>query len=158
MPARRLRALLDQVAGDRVLLRLHRVVHGAPATRIAQLWIKACSHQALGLCDATPACRIEKCRVPERVHRRNVRFRLQQHFQGVRTLGRRGQHQGRDSLRVDRTYEKRDKSGTIVHTGTTVYDRTLPEPDATWNWNLAPLGENDRTLSTGLVVGAWHLR
>ena len=102
MPARRLRALLDQVARDRVLLRLHRVVHGAPAARIAQRWIKACSHQALGLCDATPACRIEKCRVPERVHRRNVRFRLQQHFQGVRTLGRRGQHQGRDSLRVDR--------------------------------------------------------
>ena len=59
---------------------------------------------------------------------------------------------------VDHTYEKRDKSGAIVHTGTTVYDRDLPEPDATWNWNLAPLGENDRTLSTGLVVGAWHLR
>ena len=71
-PARRLRALLDEVAGDRILLRLHRVVHGAPATRIAQLRIEARSHQSLGLCEATAACRIEQCRVAERIDRGNA--------------------------------------------------------------------------------------
>ena len=61
-------------------------------------------------------------------------------------------------LVADHAYAKRDRAGAVVESGSTIYDLPLPSPDAAWTWQLAPLGEGDRTLSTGLLVGAWHLR
>lgn len=60
-------------------------------------------------------------------------------------------------LVADHAYEKTDRSGEVVDAGSTVYDLPLPEPDASWTWDLAPLGEGDRALATSLAVGAWHL-
>ncbi|MBK8164772.1 MAG: class I SAM-dependent methyltransferase [bacterium] len=61
-------------------------------------------------------------------------------------------------LVADRAYVKRDGSRRIVDTGSTIYDLRLPEPDAGWAWDLAPPGEDDRAMSTELIVGAWRHR
>lgn len=61
-------------------------------------------------------------------------------------------------LIADHTCVERDVTGRIKHTSSTVCDLPLPEPDAAWTWNLAPIGEGDRALSTELLVGAWRLR
>ncbi len=61
-------------------------------------------------------------------------------------------------LVADHTCVKRDVTGRIVHTGSTIHDLPLPEPDADWTWNLAPIGEGDRALATELLVGGWSLR
>jgi hypothetical protein len=61
-------------------------------------------------------------------------------------------------LVADHTRVRRDGSGAVVDTGSTVYGLPLPGPDAVWTWNLAPRGESDRFTSTELNVGAWNLR
>ncbi|HTG01524.1 MAG TPA: class I SAM-dependent methyltransferase [Nitrospirota bacterium] len=61
-------------------------------------------------------------------------------------------------LIADHTYVKRDKAGTIVNQGSTVFGLSLPQPAASWTWDIAPIGENKRFLSKELIVGAWHLR
>jgi hypothetical protein len=61
-------------------------------------------------------------------------------------------------LVADYAYLKRDRSGTIVNEGSTVYGLRLPQPDAVWTWNIAPIGESGSFLSNELVVGAWNMR
>ncbi len=74
------------------------------------------------------------------------------HYAMLRSLG------GRVCLVADHAYVERDKAGTIVESGSTIHGLALPEPDAAWIWQIAPLGESARDRSTELSVGAWHLR
>lgn len=50
---------------------------------------------------------------------------------------------------------KRDRKGRIVNRSSTLYGLTLPEPDFSWTWNIAPIGEDRQYLSRELNVGAW---
>jgi len=61
-------------------------------------------------------------------------------------------------LVADYEYVKRDKEGIIVNRGSTIAGLALPEPDASWTWHIAPLGESSPYVSKELNVGAWHLR
>jgi hypothetical protein len=61
-------------------------------------------------------------------------------------------------LVADHEFVKRDQEGCIVSQGSTVSRLVLPEPDASWNWNIIPMGENRQYLSKELTVGAWHLQ
>lgn len=61
-------------------------------------------------------------------------------------------------LVADHAYAKRDRTGAVVETGSTVHGLPLPEPEAAWTWDLAPVGESDRAVSTELSVGGWSLR
>jgi hypothetical protein len=60
-------------------------------------------------------------------------------------------------LIADYEFVKRDKEGSIFSKASTIYDLPLPEPDASWTWNIVPLGKDSRYLSKDLSVGAWHL-
>lgn len=59
-------------------------------------------------------------------------------------------------LIADYEYVKRDKEERIFSRGSTVYGTELPEPDDSWAWNIAPLGEESSFHSKDLLVGAWH--
>ncbi len=59
---------------------------------------------------------------------------------------------------ADYEFVKRDEEGEIVSRGSTVYGVQLQPPDASWTWNIIPLGEDNRYLSKELIVGAWYLR
>jgi hypothetical protein len=61
-------------------------------------------------------------------------------------------------LIADHEFVKRDREGRIVSQGSTIAGIALPEPEASWTWNIAPLGENDRFLSKELKVGVWQMR
>ena len=61
-------------------------------------------------------------------------------------------------LIADYEFVKRDQEGKIVSQGSTITGLNLPDPDASWTWNIVPIGERDRYLSKELNVGAWHLR
>lgn len=61
-------------------------------------------------------------------------------------------------LIADHEFIKRDNEGNMVNRGTTIYERTLPRPDASWTWNIVPIGEEHKKLSKELIVGAWHLK
>lgn len=61
-------------------------------------------------------------------------------------------------LVADHEFVKRDQKGHIVSQGSTVSGLFLPEPDASWTWNIIPMGENRQYLSKELNVGAWHLQ
>ncbi|HET7319791.1 MAG TPA: hypothetical protein VFK23_11690, partial [Nitrospirota bacterium] len=61
-------------------------------------------------------------------------------------------------LVADHEFVKRDQKGRIVSQGSTVSGLFLPEPDASWTWNIIPMGENRQYLSKELNVGAWHLQ
>lgn len=41
-------------------------------------------------------------------------------------------------LVADSEFVKRDRKGDVISRGSTVYDLELPEPDASWTWNIAP--------------------
>jgi hypothetical protein len=61
-------------------------------------------------------------------------------------------------LVADHEFVKRDQEGCIVSRGSTVSGLVLPEPDASWTWNIVPMGEKRQYLSKELYVGAWHLQ
>ncbi len=61
-------------------------------------------------------------------------------------------------LIADHEFIKRDREGGIVSRGTTIAGLSLPEPHASWTWNIVPLGEDGQYASKELTVGAWHLR
>lgn len=64
------------------------------------------------------------------------------------------------SVRLVADYEfvKRDRDGNVFSRGSTVSGLTLPKPDSSWIWTIAPLGEESRAWSKELMVGAWSLR
>jgi hypothetical protein len=53
---------------------------------------------------------------------------------------------------------KRNSEGMVISRGSTVFGLELPRPDASWTWNIAPIGEASRAFSKDLTVGAWHIR
>lgn len=61
-------------------------------------------------------------------------------------------------LVADHEFVKRDKEGSVISRASTIYNLVLPEPDASWTWNIAPAGEDSRSTSKELNVGAWHMR
>ncbi len=61
-------------------------------------------------------------------------------------------------LIADHEFIKRDREGAIVGRGTTVAGFPLPEPHASWTWNIVPLCGDGQYASKELTVGAWHLR
>jgi len=61
-------------------------------------------------------------------------------------------------LVADHAFVKRDKDGSIISRASTLYDLVLPEPDASWTWNIAPAEHDGRSSSKALIVGAWHMR
>jgi hypothetical protein len=61
-------------------------------------------------------------------------------------------------LVADHGFVKRDKKGGVISQGSTVYGLALPEPDASWTWNIAPIEKTSREFSKELIVGAWHIR
>jgi hypothetical protein len=60
-------------------------------------------------------------------------------------------------LVADHEAVKRDRNGDVVSRMSTVYDLELPEPAATWTWDIAPLGRENPHASKELIVGAWYL-
>lgn len=60
-------------------------------------------------------------------------------------------------LVADHQFVKRDQTGDTVSRGSTVSGLALPEPDASWTWNIIPMDGNRQYLSKDLNVGAWHL-
>ena len=61
-------------------------------------------------------------------------------------------------LVADHEFIKRDKGGSIISRASTLYDLRLPDPDASWTWNIVPAGNDGRSSSKELIVGAWHMR
>ncbi len=61
-------------------------------------------------------------------------------------------------LVADHEFVNRDRDGRIVNRGSTVANFLLPEPQASWTWNITPMVEGSRSLAKELNVGAWHLR
>ncbi|MBI2472017.1 MAG: hypothetical protein HYV59_12370 [Planctomycetes bacterium] len=61
-------------------------------------------------------------------------------------------------LIADHQYTKRDREGKIISQGTTLYGISMPEPDDSWIWNIAPKGEESMFHSKELDVGAWYIR
>lgn len=60
-------------------------------------------------------------------------------------------------LIADHRYTNRDRNGKIAAQGSTIYGISLPEPDDSWIWNIAPIGEESRSYSKELDVGAWYI-
>jgi len=60
-------------------------------------------------------------------------------------------------LVADHEFIKRDKFGAIISRASTLYGLVLPEPDASWTWNIAPAKNDARSPSKELIVGAWHM-
>ena len=58
----------------------------------------------------------------------------------------------------DHEYVKRDSEGNIISRGSTVYGLRLPQPHASWTWNIVPVGKDSPHASKELIVGAWRLR
>jgi len=60
-------------------------------------------------------------------------------------------------LVADHGFVKRDRNGSVISSASTVYGLVLPEPDASWTWNIVPAGRDGRSTSKELTVGAWHM-
>ncbi len=58
---------------------------------------------------------------------------------------------------ADRDFIKRDHSGNIVSRGSTVFNSALPDPEASWTWDIIPARTDRRFLSKELIVGAWNI-
>lgn len=61
-------------------------------------------------------------------------------------------------LIADHEAVKYDREGRIVSRISTVFDMELPASDASWTWNIVPMGDDHQYLSKELNVGAWYLR
>lgn len=61
-------------------------------------------------------------------------------------------------LIADHAYVYKDREGRVIEQGSTVGNMSLPKPDASWWWEIAPLGEASKKSSKELFVGAWHMR
>ena len=61
-------------------------------------------------------------------------------------------------LIADYRYSKHDCNGRITAQGSTLYGMSLPVPDDSWVWDIAPIGEESRLYSKRLEVGAWQVR
>lgn len=59
---------------------------------------------------------------------------------------------------ADHEVIKRDREERIVSRGSTITGLVLPEPDASWTWDIVPINEDRQYVSKQLIVGAWHLR
>jgi len=57
----------------------------------------------------------------------------------------------------DHEFTKRDNGGSIISRASTLYDLVLPKPDDSWTWNIVPAGNDARSASKELNVGAWHM-
>jgi len=60
-------------------------------------------------------------------------------------------------LIADQRYTNRDRNGKIAAQGSTISGISLPGPDDSWIWNIAPIGEESRFYSKELDVGAWYI-
>ncbi len=56
----------------------------------------------------------------------------------------------------DYEFVTRDHAGNVIGRGSTVYGLTLPRPDATWTWNIVPIGKDSPYASRELLVGGWQ--
>ena len=61
-------------------------------------------------------------------------------------------------LVADYEFVKRDGEGQVVSRASSIYDIPLPEPDASWTWNIVPIGKDSPHLSKELIVGAWNMK
>ncbi len=61
-------------------------------------------------------------------------------------------------LIADHRYSKYDGNGKITAQGSTLYGMSLPTPDDSWVWDIAPIGEESRHYSKHLEVGGWLVR
>ena len=61
-------------------------------------------------------------------------------------------------LVADYHYSKHDFNGRITAQGSTLYRMSLPAPDESWTWDIAPIGEESRLYSKRLEVGVWLVR
>jgi len=59
---------------------------------------------------------------------------------------------------ADHEFIKRDGEGRILSRNSTLYGLAMTEPDFSWTWNIAPIGEDRRYFSKELNVGAWFSR
>jgi uncharacterized UPF0146 family protein len=59
---------------------------------------------------------------------------------------------------ADHEAVKYDREGRIASRESTVFDMELPRVDASWTWDIVPMGYGRQFLSKELNVGAWHLR
>lgn len=60
------------------------------------------------------------------------------------------------TLITDISYERRDRRGRVVESFDLLYGRTLPEPDATWTWEVAPFGEEEADVRRVHTVAAFR--
>jgi hypothetical protein len=60
-------------------------------------------------------------------------------------------------LIADYEFARKDKEGKIVENGSTIGAISLPKPDSSWIWEIAPIGE-ESSLSKELLVGAWRMK
>jgi hypothetical protein len=61
-------------------------------------------------------------------------------------------------LIADHEYVYKNKEGSVIEQGSTIGSLSLSRPDASWWWEIAPLGSASRHSSKELHVGAWHMR
>lgn len=61
-------------------------------------------------------------------------------------------------LIADHEYVYKNKEGNVIEQGSTIGSMSLSGPDASWWWEIAPLGSASRNSSKELHVRAWHLR
>lgn len=61
-------------------------------------------------------------------------------------------------LVADYEFVKRNGQGQVVSRASSIYDIPLPEPDASWTWDIVPIGKDSPYLSKELIVGAWNMK
>lgn len=61
----------------------------------------------------------------------------------------------RATLITDVDYRVVDRSGEVREEGDMMFGHTLPEPDATWKWEVAPFGDESQETRRVHRVAAW---
>ncbi len=77
---------------------------------------------------------------------------VESHYTSLRSMS------GDVCLVADHEFVKRDHGGSIISKASTLYGLVLPDPDESWTWNIVPAGNDSRSSSKELNVGAWHMR